>query len=77
MVNEDGKGNLPKKPFLLYASEASVNQLKQKGWKINLIKTFDDYLVTRLKGKFLNRKTRKEATSQTQLVLVQQQVVAK
>ncbi len=70
LVNEDGKGNLPQKPFLLYASEEAVKRLKQKGWKINLIKTFDDYLVTRLKGKFLNRKTRKEAISQAQLVLL-------
>ena len=70
LVNEDGKGNFPQKPFLLYASEEAVKRLKQKGWKINLIKTFDDYLVTRLKGKFLNWKTRKEAISQAQLVLL-------
>ena len=70
LVNEGGKGNLPKKPFLLYASEASVNQLKQKGWKINLIKSFDDYLVTRLKGKFLNQKNRKEVLEKKELVLV-------
>ncbi len=71
LVNE--KGNLPKKPFLLYASEAAATQLKQKGWKINLLKSFDDYLVTRLKGKFLNRKTRKEVLTKTLLVMVNQE----
>ncbi|MGI4805417.1 MAG: ArnT family glycosyltransferase [Janthinobacterium lividum] len=72
LINEDGKENLPKKPFLLYTSEVSVNCLKQKGWKIKSIKTFDDYLVTRLKGKFLNWKTRKEVLEKKELVLVEE-----
>ncbi len=71
LVNEDGKGNLPKKPFLLYTSETAVNRLKEKGWKIKPIKTYDDYLVTRLKGKFLNWKTRKEILEKKKLVLVE------
>ncbi len=77
LVNEDGKGNLPSKPYLLFASAENISQLKQKGWKIKLVKNFEDYQVTRLKGKFLNQKTRKEATSQTQLVLVQQDLTLK
>ncbi|MEX8547751.1 MAG: ArnT family glycosyltransferase [Mucilaginibacter sp.] len=75
LVNEDGKGNLPGKPYLLYASPEHVNQLKAKGWTIKLVKTFDDYLVTRLKGKFLNWKTRKEELEQKDLVLVEKDVV--
>lgn len=70
LVNEDGKGNLPQKPYLLYASASAINNLKQKGWKIKPVKSFDDYLVTRLKGKFLNKKTRKEAMGKMDLVLV-------
>jgi len=77
MVNEDGKGNLPKKPFLLYASEDAIKRLTAKGWKMNPVKSFDDYLVTRLKGKFLNEKTRKEAITQVKLVLVQQEAAVK
>lgn len=72
LINEEGKENLPKKPFLLYTSAVSVNRLKQKGWKIKSIKTFDDYLVTRLKGKFLNWKTRKEVLEKKELVLVEE-----
>ncbi|WP_419802319.1 ArnT family glycosyltransferase [Mucilaginibacter sp.] len=75
LVNEDGKGNLPKKPYLLYASPEHINQLKSKGWKIKPAKSFDDYLVTRLKGKFLNHQTRKEELEQKDLVLVEKDVV--
>jgi len=73
MVNEDGKGNLPAKPYLLYASEGAIKRLTAKGWKINAVKGFDGYLVTRLKGKFLNKKTREEAITQVKLVLVQEE----
>lgn len=71
LVNEDGKGNFPKKPFLLYTSETAVNRLKEKGWKIKPIKTYDDYLVTRLTSKFLNWKTRKEVLEKKVVVLVE------
>ncbi len=77
MVNEDGKGNLPAKPYLLYASAENIKQLTAKGWKIRVIKSFDDYLVTRLKGKFLNKKTREEAITQVKLVLVQEEAIEK
>ncbi len=75
LVNEDGKGNLPKKPYLLYASKEHIDQLKAKGWTIKSVKSFDDYLVTRLKGKFLNAKTRKAELEQKDLVLVEKDVV--
>lgn len=74
LVDENGKGNLPTKPYLLYASDAAIKTLTKKGWKIKLVKSFDDYLVTRLNGKFLNRKTRKETLEQKDLVLVEQDV---
>jgi 4-amino-4-deoxy-L-arabinose transferase-like glycosyltransferase len=77
LVDEDGISNAPQKPYLLYASAEAVNRLTAKGWKIRLIKTFDDYLVTRLKGNFLNEKTRKEAIGKVDLVLVEQEVIAK
>jgi len=71
LVNEDGKGNLPQKPFLLYVSADGVKRLSDKGWKIKPIKFFDDYLVTRLKGKFLNQKTRKKVLGEMDLVVVE------
>lgn len=77
LVNEDGKGNLPQKSYLLYASKGAINSLKQKGWKLKPIKSFDDYLSTRLKGQFLNEKTRREVVEQKQLVLVQEAILAK
>lgn len=70
LVNEDGKGSFPKKPYLLYASKENIDHLTAKGWIIKPIKSFDDYLVTRLKGKFLNWKTRKETLEKKVLVLV-------
>jgi 4-amino-4-deoxy-L-arabinose transferase-like glycosyltransferase len=75
LVNEDGKGNLPAKPYLLYASKEHLDQLTAKGWKIRPIKSFNDYLVTRLKGEFLNSKTRKKELEQKDLVLVEKDVV--
>jgi 4-amino-4-deoxy-L-arabinose transferase-like glycosyltransferase len=77
VVNEDGKGNLPSKPYLLFATKEHIDQIIAKGWKISLVKSFKDYEVTRLKGKFLNRKTRKEVVEKKQLVLVEQDVLAK
>lgn len=77
LVNEDGKGNFPQKTFLLFTSVEHIDQLKQKGWKMKLIKTFDDYLVTGLNGKFLNWKTRKKALEQKDLVLVEEEAIAK
>ncbi|RYY24544.1 MAG: hypothetical protein EOP41_05815 [Sphingobacteriaceae bacterium] len=71
LVDENGKENLPQKPFLLYVSVDGAKRLNEKGWKLRLIKPFDDYLVTRLKGKFLNRKTRKNTLEQRNLVLVE------
>lgn len=77
VMNEDGKGNLPSKPYLLFATKEHIDQIIAKGWKISLVKSFKDYEVTRLKGKFLNRKTRKEVVEKKQLVLVEQDVLAK
>ncbi|MGI4020749.1 MAG: ArnT family glycosyltransferase [Janthinobacterium lividum] len=72
LVNEDGKNNLPQKPFLLYVSADGAKRLTEKGWKIKLIKSFDDYLVTRLKGKFLNWKTRSQVLEKKNLFLVEE-----
>ncbi|MGI4803413.1 MAG: hypothetical protein ACRYFL_01480, partial [Janthinobacterium lividum] len=71
LVDENGKGNLPQKPFLLYVSADGAKRLTQKGWKLKFVKSFDDYLVTRLKGKFLNQETRKTVLGEMDLVLVE------
>lgn len=74
LVDENSKENFPQKPFLLYVSADGAKRLTEKGWKIKLIESFDNYLVTRLKGKFLNFKTRQETITQMQLVLLEKDV---
>ncbi|MGI4749417.1 MAG: ArnT family glycosyltransferase [Janthinobacterium lividum] len=73
VINENGKENLLQKQFLLYISSDGISRLTKKNWKIKLIKPFDDYLVTRLKGNFLNWKTRKKVLGKMNLVLVEEE----
>ena len=70
LVDESEK-DLSQKPFLLYVSADGVKRLSEKGWKLKPIKSFNDYLVTRLKGSFLNQKTRKTVLGEMDLVLVE------
>ena len=70
-VDANKTEDFPKKPFLLFASDLEIKNLQDKGWKVQFIKIFDDYLVTRLTGKFLNQKTRKQVLEQKDLVLVE------
>ena len=61
---------LPTKPFLLYAEEDVVNKLKSKGVHITKLKSFSRYWVSRLKPSFLNKQTRGNELTTTQVVLV-------
>ncbi|HTD97747.1 MAG TPA: hypothetical protein VK668_00595, partial [Mucilaginibacter sp.] len=69
-INVDGSGNLPPKPFLLSAQSDIISSLAAKGWKMQTLKTFDKYWVSRLKLAFLNKTTRGKAITQNQLVIV-------
>lgn len=61
---------LPAKPYLLYADQSLVAQYLKQGIRLKRLKTFEDYRITRLKGRFLNSGTRKETLSSTVVVLV-------
>jgi 4-amino-4-deoxy-L-arabinose transferase-like glycosyltransferase len=69
-VNEDGTGNYPPKPFILYTTKDKVNDLTAKGWKIQPIKTFQRYWISRLKPSFLNKATRAKELTETEVVIV-------
>ncbi len=61
---------LPAKPYFLYGQTDQVDEFRKANLNIELIKTFNSYQITRMKLKFLNYNTRKDAVSATQLVIV-------
>ena len=69
-INALGNGQLPPKPFLLYAPDDVIHSLASKGWQIKPQHTFQNYRVTRLKPSFLNRTTRDKELSKTEVVIV-------
>lgn len=69
-VDENGIGQLPSKPFLMYAYPDNIQFLKTKGWRIQPVRSFDRYWITRLKPAFLNEKTRKNTLEPVDLVVV-------
>jgi 4-amino-4-deoxy-L-arabinose transferase-like glycosyltransferase len=69
-IDENGTGNLPQRPFLMYAYPNNIDFLKTTGWQITPVKTFERYWITRLKPKFLNEKSRKETLEEVDLVMV-------
>ncbi|MGZ3873877.1 MAG: ArnT family glycosyltransferase [Mucilaginibacter sp.] len=58
VLNADGQGDFPKKPFLVYARAEDLRSTAAKGWHPRTLATFQRYWITRLKPAFLNRKTR-------------------
>lgn len=61
---------LPPKPYLLYADSELVDQYIRQGMKIQRLKKFNSFRITRLNGKFLNHATRKGQLSVTEVVLM-------
>ncbi|MGY4385342.1 4-amino-4-deoxy-L-arabinose transferase-like glycosyltransferase [Pedobacter sp. UYP24] len=61
---------LPAKPYFLYGQKEEVDELIKANPNIELVKTFDTYQITRMKLKFLNNASRKNAVSVGQLVIV-------
>lgn len=61
---------LPPKPYILYGEKEFIDQYIPGGAGLKVLKSFDSYRISRLKGKFLNRATRKETLSKTEFVLV-------
>ncbi len=69
-INADGTGQHPSKPFLLYAPVGVIQDLKAKGWKIQSVKTFPRFWISRLKPAFLNKATREKELSEVEEVIV-------
>jgi hypothetical protein len=61
---------LPHKPYLLYADREQIDQMISSGKSVIRLKSFQNYWITRLKGKFLNHSTRIETLSFTEVVLM-------
>lgn len=64
------KNDLPPKPYLLYVDTEVFPQLENTGIKGEVLKTFKSYHITKLKGKFLNYRTREESLGTSQLMLI-------
>jgi 4-amino-4-deoxy-L-arabinose transferase-like glycosyltransferase len=69
-IDAGGKGQLPAKPFLLYAPTAVINSLNSKGWQTKPLSTYERYWVSRLNATFLNKYTRTTELTPTEVVLV-------
>jgi 4-amino-4-deoxy-L-arabinose transferase-like glycosyltransferase len=65
-----GNGQLPAKPFLMYAYDDNIAYLKTQGWQIEPVKTFERYWITKLKPAFLNESSRQGTLEHVELVLV-------
>lgn len=61
---------LPNKPYYVYGTQESLDDLAKQGLVMEQVKSFATYRITRMKLKFLNHKTRKEAVETAKIVLV-------
>jgi 4-amino-4-deoxy-L-arabinose transferase-like glycosyltransferase len=64
------EARLPKPPYYFYGNQESLDEMTKRGINMQPIQSFETYRITRMKLKFLNVKTRKEAVETTQIVLV-------
>lgn len=61
---------LPKLPYLFYGDKSTIDGLAGAGVAMQRLQTFESYRISRLKGRFLNVKTRKETLDTTEVVLI-------
>ena len=64
------ESKLPKPPYYFYGNQESLDEMAKRGINMQPVQSFETYRITRMKLKFLNAKTRKEAVETTQIVLV-------
>jgi hypothetical protein len=64
--------NITDKNFLLYLSNEQACQLIQAGKKIRILKVMDDYPITRLNMKFLNKASRNKTLKKMDIIQVMQ-----
>ncbi|MCC8408867.1 glycosyltransferase family 39 protein [Mucilaginibacter sp. UR6-1] len=69
-IPADGSVKLPDNVFMLYAPADVVNAVLN-GRKLQILKEFERYAITRLKPSFLNKTTRSGQTTRMELVLVE------
>ncbi|MBB5636435.1 4-amino-4-deoxy-L-arabinose transferase-like glycosyltransferase [Pedobacter cryoconitis] len=69
-LTDGDKSLLPAKPYLLYADTELIDQYIKQGVKVQRLKTFEGYRITKVNGKFLNHATRKGVLSTTEVVLI-------
>ncbi|TWJ01569.1 dolichyl-phosphate-mannose-protein mannosyltransferase [Mucilaginibacter frigoritolerans] len=69
-IDAAGKGQLPAKPFMLYAPADVISSLNSKGWQTKPLSTYERYWVSRLKPAFLNKYTRVKELTTTEVALV-------
>jgi 4-amino-4-deoxy-L-arabinose transferase-like glycosyltransferase len=69
VVNDD-IAIFPKGPFILYAEDKRINDLTKAGYKIQPLKTFQRYWISRLKPAFLNKATRAKELDEMQVVII-------
>ena len=61
---------LPAKPYILFAETETIDQMRKAGVKLESLKTFESFQITRVNAKFLNYNRRKEVINTSQLVLI-------
>ena len=70
IVNPDTIKSVPKNTFYLYANPGVIKNVKAKGWQLLIVDTLQYYAITRLKGSFLNKKTRSGQLELMQIALI-------
>ena len=61
---------LPKTPYLLYGEKETIDRMIQSGQKITRLKSFVNFRITMVKGKFLSHATRNQVLGMNEVVLV-------
>jgi 4-amino-4-deoxy-L-arabinose transferase-like glycosyltransferase len=69
-VKNDTTAAYPAVPFIFYATADKVKDMAAQGYKIETLKSFERYWISRLKPSFLSKETRLAQLTQTQVVLV-------
>jgi len=64
------ENTLPPRPFLLFGESEAIGQLAADGLQGEVVETFKRYSITRIKGAFLNQKTREQTLGSSQLILI-------
>lgn len=63
----------PSTPYILYIYSPAKEALLKKGWRMQPVKAFPYYPISKIKGSFIRHQTRADAVSSYEVVMVQQQ----